>query len=152
MIIPCHCDKCEGHEFSIDTDRLGFPFHSDMFVVEPECVHGRLWTFPKGPVSMEITCPGCGGFPFEFRDGLPTGRLKVKLNGDRFIRYAHWAELHTEPVADGGVIESLTLAEFKPKGSTDGKRKSGWPKGRSRKQVSKERHAAQKGQGKKEGP
>lgn len=115
-ILPIYCEKCEAHEFSVDTEKLDYPFCSDMFPVEVECIHSRTWQFPKGPVNMELTCPGCGGFPFEFRDGVPTGRLKVKLENDRFPRLIHWQELKafSENITVE-TVESLGIDEFKPK-------------------------------------
>jgi hypothetical protein len=83
LIIPAYCDKCEGHEFDVDTEKLGYPFRSEMFPVGIDCIHSRTWTMPKGTVSMEITCPGCGGFPFEFRDGVASGRIKIDDPTDR---------------------------------------------------------------------
>ena len=109
MIIPCHCTLCEAHEFDVDTDKLGWPFTSDMFPVGGDCVHSRVWIFPPGPVNMELTCPGCGAFPFEFRDGVPTGRLKIRDDEDRrFVKLVDWREIIT------GTLESLSEAEFKP--------------------------------------
>lgn len=109
MILPCYCDKCSGHEFSVDTDKLDFPFHSDMFSVMVDCIHSRTWIFPPGPVNMELTCPGCGGFPFEFRDGVPSGRLKIRDDNDtRFLKLVDWTEIKT------GTIERFTVDQFKP--------------------------------------
>ena len=133
MVIPIFCDKCEGNEFNVDTDKLAWPFTSDMFPVGVDCIHSRTWTFPPGPVNMELTCPGCGGFPFEFRDGIPTGKLKVRDSADsRFLKLVDWEEIKTEPMEfvdnhqkskrtyspEGlerlEVIERLEASEFKP--------------------------------------
>ena len=120
MIIPVYCDKCEGHYFSVETDELDFPFHSDMFPVDIDAIYSRTWIFPPGPVNMELTCPGCGGFPFEFRDGMPSGRIKVRDDKDsRFLKLEHWSLLQTNtPMAGGLVIpelvESLPASDLKP--------------------------------------
>ena len=129
MIIPVHCDKCESHEFSVDTDKLSWPFHSDMFPVDVDAVHSRTWIFPPGPVNMELTCPGCGGFPFEFRDGMPSGRLKVRSKQDaRFLELVDWEGLRSGP-AGGTVVEALLESDIKPvKDKDNGKRRPGRPR------------------------
>jgi hypothetical protein len=109
MIIPAYCDKCEGFEFSVDTDLLDFPFHSDMFPVSVDCIHSRTWIFPPGPVNMELTCPGCGGPPFEHRDGVLSGRIKMRDYPDaRFLKLVDWTDIKT------GTIEQFGIDQFKP--------------------------------------
>ena len=112
MILPVYCSRCSGHEFSVDTDLLDYPFDSDMFPVTVECIHSRTWIFPPGPVNMELTCPGCGGFPFEMRDGVPTGRLKVDDPDDRRFKVdVRWSEIKTEAPK---FIERFPVTDFKP--------------------------------------
>jgi hypothetical protein len=95
----------------VNTDKLAYPFDAGMFPLVDDSPFSRVWTFPPGPVNMELTCPGCGGFPFEFRDGMPSGRMKIRDSEDsRFLKLVDWTAIKTEPE----IIERLDAAEMKP--------------------------------------
>lgn len=115
MIIEARCDKCENRVFDIDTGNIDFPFHSSMFPQTVDCLHSRVWVFPFGVVDMELTCPECGGFPFEFRDGKPSGRIKIHDPEDgRFLKLVLWSEIVTKKAE---IVERLSTNEFKPRKS-----------------------------------
>ena len=62
-----------------------------------------------------LTCPECGGFPFEFRDGKPSGRIKIHDPEDgRFLKLVPWSEIVTKKAE---IVERPSTNEFKPRKS-----------------------------------